>query len=131
MNNLNKIKNRKYSGYIWMSDERKPIILNNDNFDFLSIGTNPFIIEALLFSYEENISLSIRHTDTYQIHEFDLNNLDAESVIEDVEYLPYRLESVDKVCFKQLWVPEEDEYCEGLQVLKIKAIIFTGFKLKI
>lgn len=130
MNNLSEIKNRKYSGYIWMSNAKQPKMLYSEEFDFSTIGINPFIIEGLLYNEEENISITISHTGKYHIHEFDLNDLPEGAELEDIEYLPHRLNGVDKVCFKQLWVPEKDENCENWPVLKMKALIFTGFKLK-
>jgi len=130
MNDLIDIKNRKYSGYIWMSDAKEPKVLNNEEFDFSKISINPFIIEALLYCEEENVSLTIKHTGSYHINEIVLNTLTESAVLEDVEYLPHRLEGVDKVQFKQLWIPEEDANCEGWPVLKMKALVFTGFKYK-
>jgi CRISPR type III-associated protein (TIGR04423 family) len=127
MNKLSEIKNRKYTGYIWMSDEKKPVFYN-EGFDFSDIGINPFIIEALLFCKEENISLTIRHTGKYHINEIDLNDLPEGAELVDIEYLPHRLNGIDKVCFKQLWIPEKDKNCEGWPVLKMKALVFTGFK---
>ena len=135
MNNLSAIKNRKYSGYIWMSDEKEPKILNDEEFVFSTIGTNPFIIEALLYCKEENVSLTIRHTGKYHIHEIQLNKYTNENLV-DIAYLPHRLKDekkaidVKKVCFKQLWTPENDANCEGWPVLKMKALVFTGFELK-
>lgn len=130
MNNLSEINNRKYSGYIWISDAKEPKVLNNEEFDFSMIGINPFIIEALLYCEEEKISLTISHTGKYHIHEIDLKNLPEGAELEEVEYLPHRLKGVDKVCFKQLWIPEKDKNCGDFPVLKMKAIVFTGFKLK-
>ena len=130
MNKLSEIKNRKYSGYIWMSDAKEPKVLNQEKFDFSNVGVNPFIIESLLYCEEEKISLTIRHTGKYHINEIDLNDLPDGAELEDVEYLPHRLKGVDKVCFKQLWIPEEDENCEGWPVLKMKALVFTGFNCK-
>ena len=130
MNNLSEIKNRKYSGYIWMSDSKEPKMLNKEEFDFSSVGVNPFIIEALLYCEEEKVSLTIRHTGKYHINEINLNKLPDGAELESMEYLPHRLKGVDKVCFKQLWVPEEDENCENWPVLKMKALVFTGFKCK-
>ena len=130
MNSLTEIENRKYSGYIWMSDAKEPIVLHNEEFDFSKIGVNPFIIEALLYSEAGNISVLIRHSGKYHIEEIDLNNLQEGAELVDVEYLPHSLKGVDKVCFKQLWIPEEDENCNGYPVLKMKALVFTGFKLK-
>ena len=129
MNNLSEIKNRKYSGYIWMSDAKEPKVLHNEEFDFSSIGVNPFIIEALLYSESENTSLTIQHTGKYHINEIDLNKYSKDDLV-DVEYLPHRLKDVGKVQFKQLWVPEEDKNCNDMPVLKMKALVFTGFKLK-
>jgi len=134
MNNLSEIKKRKYSGYIWMSDAKEPKVLNGEEFDFSTIGINPFIIEALLYCKEEKTSLTIRHTGKYHINEIDLNNLPDGAKLENIEYLPHRLKDkdkgidVEKVCFKQLWVPEKDENCLDMEVLKMKALVFTGFK---
>jgi len=136
MNNLSEIKNRKYSGYIWMSDKKEPEVLNDESFDFSKVGVNPFMIEALLYCKDENISLTIRHTGKYHINEIDLNSLPVGAELVDIEYLPHRLKDekkaidVKKVCFKQLWTPENDANCEGWPVLKMKALVFTGFKLK-
>ena len=145
MNKLSEIKNRKYSGYIWKSDSKEPEVYNNEEVDFSIINVNPFIIEGLLYCKDDNISLTIKHTGKYHINEIDLNNLPKGAVLEgysDVDkkeklnYLPHRLKDdkkgidVDKVCFKQLWVTEEDENCENMLVLKMKALVFTGFKLK-
>ena len=127
MNKLSEIKTRKYSGYIWMSDAKEPKMLSNERFDFSTVGINPFIVEALLFSEEDNISLNIKHTGKYQINEVDLNNLPEGSELKDVEYLPHRLKEVKKVCFKQLWIPEEDTNCNDLLVLKMKLLVFVGF----
>jgi len=130
MNNLSEIKNRKYSGYIWMSDEKKPKVLRNEEYDFSKLEVNPFIIEALLYCKEEDISLSVLHTGKYHINEIDLKNLPAGKEWVDVEYLPHRLDDVEKVQFKQLWLPEKDKNCADMEVLKMKALVFTGFKLK-
>jgi CRISPR type III-associated protein (TIGR04423 family) len=133
MKRLNELNNIEFEGYVWLSDQEEPIILNNQTFDFSKYeeGSNPFIIEALLFDKTKNKSIHITHTGRYHINdEFDLDNLKEGSELEPVEYLPHRLDGVDKVCFKQLWIPEKDEYCDNLPVLKMKALIFTGFKYK-
>jgi CRISPR type III-associated protein (TIGR04423 family) len=129
---INELNNIKFEGYVWLSNSEKPIILPKENVDFSKYeeGKNPFIVEALLYSREQNKSVIIRHTGKYHIYEYDLNNLPDGAVLEDVEYLPHRLDGVKKVCFKQLWLPEEDENCEKMKVLKMKALIFTGFDCK-
>jgi len=129
---INEIKSRKYEGYVWLSNADKPIVLPKEEFDFSTIkeNDNPFIVEALLYCKEENVSVTIRHTGKYHINEFDLNNLQEGAVLEKVQYLPHRLDNIEKVNFKQLWLPEKDENCLNMEVLKMKALIFTGFELK-
>ncbi len=82
----------------------------------------------MLWCESEKISVHVRHTGKYHIHEFDLNILiDGKNKLVEKEYLPHRLENVKKVCFKQLWVPEADPLCDNMEVLTMKAQIFTGF----
>ncbi|MDO9154290.1 MAG: TIGR04423 family type III CRISPR-associated protein [Paludibacter sp.] len=126
-NKLTDIPNYSYEGYIWMSDKNKPTVLNNGSFDFSKISINPFIIEGLLYSKKENISIHIQHTGEYQIFEYHLNDYTPDSFVEK-EYLPHRLENVSKVKFKQIWLPEQDENCVGMEVLILKSIVFCGFK---
>ena len=130
MNKLSDIKNRKYTGYIWKSDDKRPLVLINEEYDFSLVKTNPFIIEALLYSEQDKISLTIKHTGRYHINEIPLNKLEEGAELQDRAYLPHRLNGVEKVCFKQLWLPEIDENCNKLPVLKMNALVFTGFKLK-
>lgn len=129
---MNELNNIKYEGYVWLSNEPNPKILKDETFDFSKYvdGSNPFIVEALLKS--GNKSIHIRHTDKYHIDQFDLDNLPDGAKIEDTvdeQYLPHSLDGVKKVNFKQLWVAEPDENCEGMSVLKMKALIFTGFDI--
>ena len=133
MNNLNEIKRRNYQGYVWMSDKENPELIKGE-FDFSEYTSiNPFVIEALLWCQAEEISIHIRHTGRYVINEFDLKekNLPKGAVLEAKNYIPHRLKGINNVNFKQLWLPEPDSLCEGtserMEVLTLKAIIFTGF----
>ena len=123
---LKSIPNVKFEGYFWLSDEKEPKMA--EDFDFSSIDTNPFLQEALLFCKEKNISVMIRHTGEYQITEFDFNKLPGNAVLETKEYFSHRIVEAKKLSFKQLWIPEPDENCEGMEVLTLKAHIFTCFK---
>ncbi len=125
--NLNDIPQAKYEGYVWMSDEKKPDVLPKDDFDFTSVPTNPFVIEALLYDRANNKSIIVRHTGKYHIVEYDLSKLPDDAELVDVSYLPHRLGNVKQLGFKQLWIPETDKNCEGWPVLTMKAIIFVGF----
>jgi CRISPR type III-associated protein (TIGR04423 family) len=126
---LSQIPNIPYEGYIWMSDQEKSKVLNNETFDFNSITVNPFIIEALLYNDKEKHSIHIQHTGDYQIYEYDLNLYSADQLTSK-NYLPHRLEGVKNVNFKQIWLPEPDDNCEGMEVLTLKAIVFCGFNKK-
>jgi len=127
---ISDIKTRKYEGYIWLSDAETPIVLHEREYDFSKHSEidNPFIIEALLYAKEESISVTIKHTGKYHIHEIDLKQYSKENFV-DIQYLPHRLSGVSKVNFKQLWLPEMEENCNNWEVLKMKALVFTGFEL--
>lgn len=128
-NSIKEIPNRNYEGYVWLSNEKKPFILPDESFDFSTVETNPFVVEALLFDKVENKSIHVQHTGAYQIFEYDLSKLEK-SNYDDKEYLPHRLKNVEKVLFKQIWLPEKDDNCAGFEVLKLKAIVFCGFNNK-
>ncbi len=122
------IPKRKYDGYVWLSNEKYPIILDKQEYDFTQVKENPFVIEALLWNAEEDISIMIRHTGKYHIQEFNLNELPVGHELEEKVYLPHRLgDNVKYVFFKQLWIPEPDPFCEKMEVMTMKALIFTGF----
>jgi CRISPR type III-associated protein (TIGR04423 family) len=129
---INDIKTRKYEGYIWLSDAETPKVLHDEEYSFSKHGEldNPFIVEALLYAKDENVSITIKHTGKYHIHEFDLKNLIEGAEIHNVGYLPHRLSGVSKVNFRQIWLPEADENCHNWPVLKMKALVFTGFEYK-
>lgn len=134
-NELNSIPDLNYEGYVWMSDQPEPS--NAKNFDFKDVKLNPFIQEALLYCAEKNISVMIRHTGDYRISEFHLNDFPEEYELVEKQYFPHRLGFNDKrVCMSQLWISEIDDNCaydenkkgSGMEVLTLKAHIFTGFK---
>lgn len=124
---LDTLPNLKYQGYIWFSDANIPIVLQDEPYNFSVISLNPFIIEALLYNEQKEVSIHIQHTDNYQITEYHLNHFDKAEVV-DTEYLPHRLNGVEKVKFKQVWLPEPEVNCQGMEVLNLKAIVFCGFK---
>ncbi len=133
---LQEIPDLEFEGYVWKSDTRSPKVLRKEKFDFNIISDNPFIQEALLFCEDEEKSIMIRHTGNYQITEFDLKNLPDSAELNSKTYFSHRIEGIKKLNFKQLWLPEPDENCakneddpndKGMEVLTLKAHIFTGF----
>ena len=127
MTAITNIPKRKYDGYVWLSNEKYPIVLDKQEYDFTQVKENPFVIEALLWNEEEKISIMVRHTGKYHIQEFKLNELPTGHELVEKVYLPHRLNNVKQVYFQQLWIPEPDAFCAGMEVMTMKALIFTGF----
>jgi len=124
---LDAIPGGTYIGYYWMSDQETPEPVNG-RFEPKISGNNPFIIEAMLWDDTNEKSIMITHTGRYHIYEYDIAELEKQGVLEDKAYMPHRLdEKTKKVKFKQFWLPERDSLCEGMDVLKLKAIVFVGF----
>lgn len=127
INKLSEIPNKKYQGYVWCSNEEEPKVLKDEEYKFQDEPVNPFVVEALLYCKDDNTSIIVKHTGRYLFYQFDLNNLPDNAMVEEKTYLPHRLNSVSKVHFQQLWLAEEDPNCENMEVLTLKAIIFSGF----
>lgn len=128
LDTLADIPNLLYDGYVWLSDETNPRKLKDARFDASIVAENQFIIEALLWSESEKTSIQIRHTDKYLIHKIELDKLPENAALVERKYLAHRVEGVKKLIFKQLWQPERDPLCEGMEVLMMKAQIFVGFE---
>lgn len=120
---------QKYEGYLWWSNKTTPEVLNNEFINELPKGNNPFIIEGQLYDKDNEKSYSIRFFDGYYlINCFDLNELKGLECIKK-EYLPNRFpDGIQKLCFREFWRPEPDNFCEGMQVLKPAENVFVGFK---
>ena len=125
----------KYEGYLWLSNKRTPEVFHGETIDFAQWeAINPFIIEGLLYNRAKQFSVLIRHTGTYTIRGYDLTKIPQKGILEPVEFLPHRLNKtkgkppIEKVEFQQLWLPEKDANCENMEVLSMRALVFTGFK---
>lgn len=124
--NIEYIEAGTYTGYIWMSDQISPKVLNNtpiERFQLNSVS-NPFIIEAQLT--DGNYSYSVKQIDgEYIAYRYDLNKLEGEK--EELLFIPNRMPSVKQLKFCQYWKEEIDDNCAGMKVLQPKEIVFTGF----
>lgn len=120
---------RKYTGYLWLSDQTSPRVLQNEALDLQIYSTqNPFIVEAWLYCKEEGISISIAHTGNYTITSFPIDELKKQYPnSEEKVYLGHKLHDL-KPKFTQLWAPQADPLCSNMETLTIKAIVFTGFE---
>jgi CRISPR type III-associated protein (TIGR04423 family) len=128
---ISEIPDYKFMGYYWMSHKDKPDMLFEKNFpkEMILQSINPFCVEALLYSSEKNISIHIQHTGVYMVTAFDHDLLKDLEVITK-EYIPHKLEQVEKVLFKQVWEEESSqvESEPNFPTLKPSALIFSGFK---
>lgn len=122
------IKNAKYEGYLWQSDQSKPRIIEEGAPLSLTLtdGENPFIVEGLLWNREENTSIQIRYVDgKYFIATYEVKQ---EELAGSVPYLPHRLPGVKALKFLRQWEEVKDELCENMPTLQLKANIFVGFE---
>ena len=133
LNSLEEIPNLNYEGYLWMSNGDTPIE------DLVSIreklndkNLNPFIVEGLLFCKATNTSIMIRHTGKYNISKFDLEKIEVsyELTAEKSYFSNNKISAGKKLKFRQLWENEKDENCASMEVLTLKATVFTGFENK-
>ena len=133
--NLHAIPDFEYIGYIWEADEQSPDVFSTPKkCDWTKYKS--YIVEGWLYckEKEEELSIHIKHTGTQQIFEYHSKEFPPDSELVEVSYLPHRLKNnIERVYFQQLWIPEKDPLCEdmedgeGMEVLKMKALIFTGF----
>jgi CRISPR type III-associated protein (TIGR04423 family) len=121
LNNLSEI-GANYKGYYWMSDVSNPEPFTGK----FPAKPNAFLMEALLTNGQKSIMIS--HNGQLNIFEYDLDLLKATgAVLEDISFETHRLPE-GKAKFKQLWLQEKDAFCEGMEVLTLKAQIFVGFE---
>lgn len=127
------IKEAKYEGYLWKSDQSQPVILYGDQPKsfVLKDGENPFVNEALLWDAENEVSISVRYADGHYFvatHQVRDEKLDNTVTITPVTYLPHRLPQVKGLHFLRLWQKEKDPLCEDMETLMLKANVFVGFE---
>ena len=118
-----------YEGYLWQSDKDAPERIGNipAAFEKDGIPSNPFILESHLFCREQEISVSVRHSQgRYLIHLFELKKIPTECVLTVENYLAHQALG-GSLSFKEVWVPEKDDNCAGMDVLTKSGSVFTGF----
>lgn len=127
------IKEAKYEGYLWKSDQSTPIMLSPDKPESFTLkdGENPFFVEGLLWNQAEGKSISIRYADGHYFvatYEVKPEELAGTSIMTPVSYLPHRLPGVKKLKFLRKWEEAKDELCENMPSHQLKATIFVGFE---
>ncbi len=127
------IKEARYEGYLWTSDQSKPKMLEvGTPFSItLKDGENPFIAEGLLWNPDENESITIRYVDGHYFvasHQVSKEQLEGNSNTTQVSYIAHRLPGVRKLKFLRLWEKQSDPLCEYMDSLQLKATLFVGFE---
>lgn len=120
----------KYEGYLWWSNKAAPdVYLNQPLPEWPLESANPFIIEGNLWDPEKELSFSIRYIDgSYLVHSFSISQLAGYDFLTK-SYLPNRFpkEFDLRLSFCEYWIPQEDPFCEGMEVLRPAMMVFTGF----
>lgn len=130
--NLNEIpRDRKYTGYLWWSDQPKACVLENKELPSrLFESKNPFVVEGELLDEVNELSYSVRNINgTYRVSAFRLKeNNDAEFCERK-----FVLQSHNKtiLVFKEFWRKTQDPFCEGMEVLQPAEFVFCGFESKV
>ena len=127
---IEKIQDLAYDGYIWMSDQEKPKVCENEKVEWPT-GANPFIVEGQLYNQEKGISYSIKFVDgKYIINEYEVKKADLDN--EHNEQIVYHSNKMDgrKLKFLRYWEEKEDVNCMNMPVLTLTKTVFIGFTEK-
>lgn len=127
---MNIDKNMKYEGYLWLSDERSPRLLleeeiGSELLPYLEGGViNPFVQEGWLYSRSEGVSYALRQMDgALRIYRFEVPPFDGE---DEVSYLSNRMGEL-WLRFRQVWEEVPDPLCCDMGVKRLKELVFVGF----
>lgn len=119
-----------YEGYLWKSNADTPIVYPDAAPLSIELkdDSNPFIVEAQLYDRANNKSKSVKYIDGhYIIIDTDLSAIGSECKVEELEFLP-SFNGANKLLFKRIWAPVEDDLCPGYFVLEPEREAFVGFK---
>ncbi|MCF6331483.1 MAG: TIGR04423 family type III CRISPR-associated protein [Sulfurimonas sp.] len=113
-----------YKGYVQFS--HRPLNKDKDIFINKSIkieDEDGFVFEAHFCSATESISIK-QINDSWMTSKTDISNVDEKDIqtyISDIEKFDY------KIKMAQIWEIEKDKLCEGMEVIKLKKVVFAGF----
>ena len=115
-----------YEGYVQFSyrpiDKKKDIFL--DGKVKVDDEKDGFIYEAHFCNGTESVQIR-QVNDGWLVSTTDIANVSDENIpkyISDIESFPY------KVKMAPIWEVKEDPLCEGMQVKKLKKVVFSGFE---
>lgn len=123
------ISKAKYEGYMWMSDQTRPEVLDNTTEREFTLvdGENPFVVEGQLWDADNKLSIAIRYVDgKYIISKTCVT--DEQMKDSTVEYIAHRINGVESIKFVRIWKEVSDPLCEGMTTLKLQNTAFVGFE---
>ena len=112
-------------GYIWMSDQVRPDVIDR-SFEGLSLTVkNPFITEAYLFDRAKKVSYSIKFIDgQYMVNAINTN------LFKNTTRQKFFASWDERIIlsFESEWTPIKDPLCEDMEVLAASEFAFVGFE---
>ncbi|PSR10207.1 MAG: TIGR04423 family type III CRISPR-associated protein [Bacteroidetes bacterium] len=117
-----------FHGYLWLSNQQIPEILNGEKVDITLFQTLPFIIEGNLWSEDEQFSIQIKNIDgEYRVSRFDLSHSREDYLLEEKTYIAHDLKGIGEYCVIEAWEEKKDELLEGMKTLVPAWTAFKGF----
>jgi CRISPR type III-associated protein (TIGR04423 family) len=120
-----------YSGYYWYSNNHEPIVFEEETLSPEAFTKLPFIVEGYLFSKKDGgVCINIKNIQgeyyLFQVNlkEIDKTNLEKYTFLASSDFSKYDIKKFRAI---QYWSPEQDDLCEGMEVLKPTWIAFEGF----
>jgi CRISPR type III-associated protein (TIGR04423 family) len=119
-----------YEGYLWYSDETKPLVyIGNEE---INVGnrSDAFIVEGLLWCPKRHVSYKILYLDGQQLvcmHQVSDDDLNGKGDVTLEEFITHRISGVLRLSFIRYWFPEKDDMCENYSVLVPGKMVFVGF----
>ena len=109
-----------YNGYVQFSHRR----LNKDTDIFIDRDINindetGFVFEAHFYNSQKSISIK-QFNDAWNVIEQDISDISKSDIVE------YKAISSYMVSMAQVWEVEKDDLCLGMEVNKIKNVVFVG-----
>lgn len=118
--------NLDYEGYLWYSNQRTPLILRQKKISSGIFTKLPFIIEGMLYSRRDKISLTIRTVNgQYQVFQADLKNNDV--FLKETIYLSHRTAGFSNYRLVEAWQSVPSTQTAGLKVDQLAFTAFAGF----
>jgi CRISPR type III-associated protein (TIGR04423 family) len=131
---LEQIPAGQYTGYLWISDEATPRILEGEPLPDLRLfvseerPANPFLLEAQLFDATTHYSIAIRHLDgQYRIDAINWNE-SGDGETREESFIAHSAFGARQLRLRTAWIPKSDPLCENFAVLTPAWCGFVGFK---